>query len=172
METAAYIEIPAYGFTYTFGGVLSVEHELTLKINTDSESESGTDYVNGARNQPNKVTLKIMETDVGHSKGRAASMVQALESVKRARALCNVVTEGITYTDMLLAELHITEDETSQSGWSGVLTFVQYVPPAAKAKEEDNSSVAVNTGDAGTVQTVQGASPLMQMMLRAGIATT
>ena len=169
MESTAYIEIPAYGFTYTFGGVLSVDHELSLKISTDSDSASGTDYVNGARNQPDKVTLKVMESDVGHAHGRAAQMIQALESVKSSRSLCNVITAGITYTDMLLSELHITEDETSQSGWTGTLTFTQYIPPAAKEKEEDNSSVPTNTGSAGPVQTVQGASPLMQMLLRAGI---
>ena len=169
MDTAAYIEIPAYGYTYTFAGVLSIEHELNLKISTDSESGTGTDYVNGARVQPNKVTLKVTESDVGHARGRATQMIQALERIRSNRTLCNVVTAGFTYTEMLLAEIHITEDETSQSGWTGTLGFVQYMPPAATEKSDDQSSNAVNTGNAGAGKTIEGASPLIQALLRAGV---
>ena len=52
MASSVMVRIPSYGYTYSFSGVLSVRHEFSLKIQTDSESASGTDYVNGARNQP------------------------------------------------------------------------------------------------------------------------
>ena len=172
MPSSVQIQIPSYGFIYTFSGVLSVQHAFSLKIQTESESATGTDYVNGARNQPDRVILTVLESDVGHLSGWADRMLQAMESLKRTRTLCNVVTSAKTYSAMLLSEFTATVDETSQSGWQGVLTFVQYVPPAVPEKTNDNSSAATHTGSAGPVQTVSGtgtSSPLRQMLQRAGV---
>ena len=172
MPSSVQIQIPSYGFTYTFSGVLSVQHAFSLKIRTESESATGTDYVNGARNQPDRVILTVLESDVGHLSGWADRMLQAMESLKRTRTLCNVVTSAKTYSAMLLSEFTATVDETSQSGWQGVLTFVQYVPPAVPEKTNDNASAATHTGSAGPVQTVSGtgtSSPLRQMLQRAGV---
>ena len=92
MPSSVLIQIPSYNYTYTFSGVLSISHRMTLKTDSDAESASGIDYVNAARNAPNKVTLKVIESDVGHAAGWANRMLQALESLKRSRTLCNVVT--------------------------------------------------------------------------------
>ena len=172
MASSVSVQIPSYGFIYTFSGVLSVQHAFSLKIQTESESATGTDYVNGARNQPDKVILTVLESDVGHLSGWADRMLQAMESLKRTRTLCNVVTSAKTYSAMLLSEFTATVDETSQSGWQGVLTFVQYVPPAVPEKTNDNASAATHTGSAGPVQTISGtgtSSPLRQMLQRAGV---
>ncbi len=169
MSNCVEIRVPSYGYTYTFSGVLSIKHELTLKIRTDSESATGTDYVNGARNQPDKVILSVMETDVGHISGWADRMLQAMEALQRTRTLRNVVTAARTYSAMLLSGFEATYDETSQSGWQGTLTFTQYIPPAEPEKTDDNASTATHTGTVGTVQTVTS-SPLAQMLARAGIA--
>ena len=172
MPSSVQIQIPSYGFTYTFSGVISIQHAFSLKIQTESESATGTDYVNGARNQPDKVILTVLESDVGHQSGWADRMLQAMESLKRTRTLCNVVTSAKTYSAMLLSEFTATVDETSQSGWQGTLTFVQYVPPAVPEKTNDNASAATHTGSAGPVQTVSGtgtSSPLRQMLQRAGV---
>ena len=169
MSNCVEIQVPSYGYTYTFSGVLSIKHELTLKIRTDSESATGTDYVNGARNQPDKVVLAVMETDVGHISGWADRMLQAMEALKRTRTLCNVVTPAKTYPAMLLSEFIATLDESSQSGWKGTLTFLQYVPPAEPEKTEDNASTPVHTGSTGTVQTVSGTS-LKNLLERAGVS--
>ena len=169
------IYVPSYGYTYTFSGVLSLRHEFSLKINTDNESASGTDYLNGARNQPDRLVLSVMESDIGHPAGWADRMLQALESVKRARVLCQVTTPAFAYTDMLLTEFTATADETSQSGWQGNLTFTKYVPPALPAKTNDNASTPANTGSAGPARTVSntaasgGTSPFRQMLERAGV---
>ena len=172
MASSVSIRIPSYGYTYTFSGVLSVQHAFSLKIRTEAESASGTDYVNGARNQPDKVILSVIESDVGHAAGWADRMLQAMESIKRPRTLCEVVTSATTYSAMLLSEFTATVDESSQSGWRGELTFVQYVPPAEPEKTNDNASTATHTGSAGPVQTVSNtgtSSPLKQMLQRAGI---
>ena len=173
MASSVTIRVPAYGYTYSFSGVLSVKHEFSLKINTDVESFSGSEYVNGARNQPDKVILTVLESDVGHLSGWSDRMLQAMEAVKRNRVLCDVITSARTYTDMLLSEFTAVVDETSQSGWQGTLTFTRYTPPAQAAKTNDNASTPTNTGSTGAVQTVSNtgtSSPLRQMLERAGIA--
>ena len=173
MPSSVTVQVPAYGYTYTFSGVLSVQHEFSLKIKTESESDTGTDYINGARNQPDKVTLTVLESDVGHQAGWADRMLQAMESLKRSRTLCAVVTSAKTYSSMLLSEFTATVDETSQSGWQGTLTFTKCVSPSQAEKTNDNASKATHTGSAGPVQTVSSAggtsSPLGQMLQRAGV---
>ena len=168
MPSSVKIRIPEYGYTYTFSGVISIQHEFSLKIRTDAESASGTDYVNGARNQPDKVILSVVETDVGHMKGWADRMLQAMESVKRARTLCSVVTPARTYSAMLLSEFTAAVDETSQSGWKGTLVFVRVSAPAKARKTADNSSAATHVGSTGSLRTADS-SMLSQMLERAGI---
>ena len=167
MPSSVKILVPSYGFTYTFCGVLSVKHELSLKIRTDQESAYGTDYVNGARNQPDRVILTVLESDVGHPAGRADRMLQALENLKRTRTLCTVVTSARTYAGMLLSEISAAADETSCSGWQGTLAFTQ-AEASGDAKTNDNASAAVNTGPAAPARTLSE-TQLRQLLLRAGI---
>ena len=170
MPSSVSVQVPSYGYTYTFSGVVSVQHVFSLKIRTESESASGTDYINGARNQPDKVILTVLESDVGHPAGWADRMLQAMESLKRTRTLCDVATSAKTYSAMLLSEFTAAVDEETPSGWQGTLTFVQYVPPAEPEKTNDNSSAVTHTGSAGPVLTVSGTA-LKQMLERAGIAS-
>ena len=168
MVSSVQVRLPSSGYTYTFTGVLSIKHEYSLKLQTDSNSASGSDYINGARNQPDKVILSVVETDIGHQAGWANRMLQALESIKRNRILCTVVTSALTYTGMLLSGLSVTEDEKNQFGWQGTLTFAQYKPTAKVKKTNDNSSAATHTGASGQAQSVTG-DALKQMLIRAGV---
>ena len=168
MTSSVRVRLPSLGYTYTFTGVLSVKHEYSLKLQTDSDSADGSDYINGARNQPDRVVLSVAESDVMHSAGWSDRMLQALESVKRNRILCTVVTSALTYTGMLLSGLSVTVDGKSQGGWQGTLTFTQYRATAAVQKTNDNSSAITHTGSAGTARTVSG-TELAQMLARAGI---
>ena len=150
--------------TYHFTGVKSVEHNLAL--NLDNASSQGTDIVNGARNLSNQVTLSVVETDVEHSPGWAARMLEAMAALKKGRHLCKVVTSMATYNQMLLAEITATQDEDNQYGWSGTLTFMEYIPvtdgKSDAAKTNNNSSVRKNTGSTGTTKVVL--SPFQQML--------
>ena len=168
MASSVQVYLPSYGYTYHFTGVISVKHEYSLKIQTDSDSASGSDYINGARNQPDRVILSVVETDIGHMAGWANRMLQAMESIKRNRILCTVVTSALTYTGMLLSGLSVTEDEHNQFGWQGTLTFTQYQSNAAVQKTNDNSSAARHTGSTGQIQSVTG-DALKQMLQRAGV---
>ena len=169
MASSVQVHLPAYGYTYSFTGVISVKHEYSLKLQTDSNSASGADYINGARNQPDKVILSVVETDIGHMDGWANRMLQAMESIKRNRILCTLVTSALTYTGMLLSGLSVTEDEKNQFGWQGTLTFTQYNAYAAVQKTNDNSSAATHTGSSGQIQSVTE-DALREMLERAGIA--
>ncbi len=51
-RSTAYIKVKDTGDKYYFDGVVSVSHALNLKVSTDSDSSSGSDYVNNARNEP------------------------------------------------------------------------------------------------------------------------
>jgi len=89
-----------------------------------------------------------------------------------------------TYTNMVLTDFNVIQDEMSQSGWSGTLTFTQ-TNLFGWGKAQDNSSTIVNTASAGAVQTVSGStvvssgsgrtssavvlSPLQQMAQHAGV---
>ena len=154
-------------YTWHFTGILSIEHSLSLTL--DSASVQGADIVNGARNQPDRLTLRVLETDAEHSRGWAAAMLEAMASLKRYRYLCKVVTSLGTYKNMLLSEITATQDEENQFGWSGSLTFTEYVKSsAAQAKAADNSSTRVNTGAAGSVILLDETA-YTQLLRRAGV---
>ena len=139
-------------YTYHFTGVTEIEHNLALNLN--NTSTQGTDIVNGARNLPDQVTLSVVETDAEHSPGWSAAMLNVMASLKKRRLLCRVVTSMAAYDNMLLTEITATQDGENQDGWSGSLSFMEYIPVteenAADAKANDNSSVRKNTGSAGT----------------------
>ena len=151
-----------------FTGVTAIEHNLSLSLN--STAVQGADLINGARNQPDRVTLTVIETDAEHSPGWSARMLAAMAGLKRKRMLCGVVTSMGSYTDMLLTEITATQDEENQCGWSGSLTFTQYVPSdgGGSVKTNDNSSARQNTGFTGTVKKVTE-SAFLQLLQRANI---
>ncbi len=167
MPSSASIYVPSYGYTYTFTGVLSANHTLSLKTDSDSESSTGIDYVNAARNAPNQITLEVIESDVGHVAGWSARMVQAMEALKRNRTLCTVSTKYFTYDSMLLTEFTLIEDATSQSGWQGSLTFTQFRSSASGSKSNDYSSYSTNVGNSGTFEQLTY-EELIEYMRRSG----
>ncbi len=170
-SSSAYVTCVSAGkkYTWRFTGVTSVSHELSLNLET--ASAQGADIVNGARNRPDRVTLSVTETDAEHGRGRAKSMLAAMEALKRNRILCKVSTSMGTYKKMLLTEISARQDEENQSGWSGSLSFMEYVPApdgsASSRKTNDNSSTRKNTGT-GSAKKLTG-TPFQQLLQRAGI---
>ena len=152
-KSSAYVRCQSGGKTktYYFTGVTSIEHNLSL--NLEKDSSQGSDIINGARNKPNQVSLSVVETDAEHSAGWSARMLGDMVSLKKNRLLCTVVTSMATYKQMLLTEINATQDEENQCGWSGSLTFIQYVPSEGEngVKTNDNSSTRQNTGFTGNV---------------------
>ena len=168
MASSVQVYLPSFGYTYTFTGVLSVKHEYSLKLQTDSSSASGEDYINGARNQPDTLTLSVVESDV-YGKDRSSRILLALEAVKRKRLLCDVATSLRNYRSMLLSEMVVTQDASNPYGWSGNLTFTEASSSSGSGssgsagsasgseKQNDNSSTPKNTGY-GSAKKIQGRS--------------
>ena len=136
VSSSAYVTCEVNGKTYTwhFTGVIEIEHNLAL--NLDNKSSQGADIVNGARNLANQVTLSVVETDVEHTSGWSARMLEAMISLKKQRALCRVVTSMASYEQMLLTEITAVQDESNQFGWSGTLAFMEYIPVTEENAED------------------------------------
>ena len=170
--STAYVTCTVGGNTYTyhFTGVTSIEHNLALNLN--NKDSQGTDIINGARNLSNQVTLSVVETDVEHSPGWAARMLEAMAALKKNRILCRVVTSMAAYDQMLLTEITATQDEENQYGWSGSLTFMEYIPvtdaTSEEVKENSNSSVRTNTGS-GSTKKITG-TVFQQLLQRSGVS--
>ena len=168
--STAYVTCTVSGKTYTwrFTGVTGIEHNLAL--NLDNKSDQGADIVNGARNLADRVTLDVVETDTEHSPGWSARMLEAMAALKKGRYLCRVVTSMAAYDRMLLTEITAVQDEENQCGWSGTLTFMEYLPVteenAEDAKANSNSSVRKNTGNTGSAGKISG-TPFRQLLQRA-----
>ncbi len=173
-SSSAYITVKDYNQTYHFTGVLSVTHALSLKIFETSDTTELGSYVNGAKNQPDKVTLSVLETDAAHSAaGWSARMLDILHAVKRDRLLCRVVTPHHTYDDVLLSALTVTQDEEHPDGWTGNITFTEYIPVIAlsETKTNDNSSTPKNTGSAAPPKTVSGTAVSISQAAGSGAAS-
>ena len=158
-SSSAYITVKDYNQTYHFTGVMSVTHSLSLKVFEKADATELGSFVNGAKNQPDKVTLSVLETDAAHSAaGWATRMLDVLEFVKRNRLLCRVVTPHHTYDDMLLTGISVTQDEEHPDGWAGDLTFTEYIPMAilGETKTDDNASTPTNTGSTAPAKTDSG----------------
>ena len=169
--SAAYVTARVNGAScaWHFTGVTSIEHSLSLSLGSTASGE--TEVINGARNQPDRVTLTVLETDAEHMPGWSAHMLAAMASLKSRRVLCSVVTSMGTYSNMLLTEITATQDEENQCGWSGSLAFMEYVPVteenAEAVKANSNSSVRKNTGS-GSAKRLVG-TPYQQLLQRAGV---
>ncbi len=145
--SVAYLIVKSEGWTFSFDGVVSVTHSLTLKTATDTESLEDSDYVNNARNEPDTVTLAVVASDAAVAvKKWSASCMRSLASIKENRTLCKVVTTLRTYDNMLLTELNVVQDETCPCGWTGTLTFTRSEKPKKSSRENDRSSTPESRG--------------------------
>lgn len=141
-----YIYDQKSGETYMFDGVLKVNHSMTLKIEEEITKDQEK-YVNNAKNEPNKVTFDVIMSDVYTSRDaltnknqtRSVSALMVLNNLKRARNLVDVITNLMTYKDMLLSGIALTQDDTTTHfGWYGQLTFQEKfeAPNAQDVKTE------------------------------------
>ena len=158
-QSSTWLRLIATGSEIHFSAVTQLRHSLSLKVATDTDSSEATDYLNGARKQPAKLTLSLMETDAGHPKGWAARIAQNLEACRASRALLQVFTPIRTYNNMLLSDLVILQEEGSPDSWTGTATFTEADEAiTATAKPNDNSSAVTDTGAASAKTVSSGAS--------------
>ena len=172
--SAAAIVIQGLGTRYTFDGVTSVSHSLSLKIVTDSDSSEAADTVSNARNEPDVVTLSVVASDAHVPvAGWAAQTLRSLIQIKENRLPCQVITSLRTYDNMLLSALSVLQDDTCPDGWTGTLTFTRVEPSVAGAAvwTEDRSSAPRSAGTSAVKSAGSASGSVLQQILReAGIS--
>ena len=192
-KSSTYIVLTETGSVLRFSAVTQVRHSLSLKVATDTDTTEATDYLNGARKQPAKVVVSILETDTAHLAGWAVRMAQNLEAIRVSRALLQVVTPLKIYNNMVLSDLVILQEEGKPDSWTGTLSFTEVELNNGSEKTSDNSSAVTDTGtavtqtvtsggnssnsasDSSTGSNSEGAiydSPLRQLLQKAGIQLT
>ena len=157
-RSSAYVLASGIDYQYHFCGVISVQYAYSSLVASGSDQAIGTDFLNGVRNQPTQVTLTVAESDAMRQDGWSARMIACLEGIKMGRYLCTLVTPLKTFDNMVLTDFTAVQDEYSQAGWSGTLTFTK-TSLFGWGRAKDNSSVIVNTASAGAVQTVSNEVP-------------
>ena len=157
-RSSAYVLASGIDYQYHFCGVISVQYAYSSLVASGSDQAIGTDFLNGVRNQPAQVTLTVAESDAMRQDGWSARMIACLEGIKMGRYLCTLVTPLKTFDNMVLTDFTAVQDEYSQAGWSGTLTFTK-TSLFGWGRAKDNSSVIVNTASAGAVQTVSNEVP-------------
>ena len=163
-RSGAYIIIKGQGTSLHFTGVTEITHQIRLKVFDKADITETASFVNGAKNEPDRVTLSVIETDAAHeAAGWSARMLEILYTVKRDRMLCEVITPQKAYSDMLLSEISAVHNAEIPDGWSGELTFTEYIPLAVlgETKADDNASTPRNTGSAAPPEKLEAAAAVM-----------
>ena len=99
-----------------FSGITQIRHSLSLKVATDTDTTEIVDYLNGAREQPAKVTLSLVETDAGHRPGWAARKVEILDLIRSSKVLVEIYTPIRNYYNMVLSDLVIIQEDGNPNG--------------------------------------------------------
>ncbi len=170
--STAYILLRDRGYKYTFDGVTSISHTLTLKVEKDSDAALGSDYINNARNEPDVITLSVVASDVNCPvEDWSGQVLRSLAAIKENRILCQVVTSLRSYENMLLTELSVLQDETCLYGWMGTLTFTKAeATGTTAAKTDDNASTPANSGNTAGQTAVKKGSTFQTILREAGIS--
>ena len=178
MQTSSiWLRISATGAEVHFSGVTQIRHALSLKVATDTDPSEIVDYLNGARKQPAKVTLSLVETDAGHPKGYAARILEVLDVLRSTKVLVEIYTPVRNYMNMVLSDLVVIQEEGNPHGWTGSAAFTEVLGDESGGKMVNNSSTISYTGSTvkGTVNAIVDASgvihdsPLRELLERSGI---
>ena len=159
-RSGAYIIIKGQGTSLHFTGVTEIAHQIRLKIFDKADITEAASFVNGAKNEPDRVTLSVIETDAAHeAAGWSARMLEILYTVKRDRMLCEVITPQKAYSDMLLsgaadaAAPRVTQNTTTRNVSAPVNIRVE----AASADPEAVGRSIYSTAEQHLLRTLQEA---------------
>ena len=133
-----YIYNKSRGETYKFDGVIKASHMMALSLTDEIPEGQESKYVNGAKNERNKVTFDVIMSEVytdrndltKRRQSRSESALVVMNTLKRERVLVDVVTNLMTYNNMLLSGIALTQDDqTTHYGFFGQLTFEEKPDP-------------------------------------------
>lgn len=149
---------------YTFDGVLKIQHNLSMDLQEEPEAKKKEKYVNNAKNEPDKLSLDVVMSDVYSVGGtdfdmegfissaqenvlanagkavmveetRSSVMFAALHWLKEQRNKLSVITPQYVYTEMILDSVTVNQDDTCPYGWNGQITFQHAFEPKKEKAE-------------------------------------
>lgn len=165
---------------YTFDGVIEVKHSFSSRFD-ECPSDYRDEYVNGARNEPDKISLDVMMSDVytnqtdltkgvpvdsrhssarknakkhvteGDSTSRSSNALEKLYMLKTKRLKLTIITPQHVYLDMVLGAVTVKQDEKTPFGWEAQLDFQHYLE--LKPEKTSSSSSASTRASSGRKRT-------------------
>ncbi len=139
------------GGVYLFDGVVKIQHTMSVKLEEEPDKKK-EEYVNNARNEPDKVTLDVVMSDVyssGGTKARESSLnaaqsrafnaaqkalidsrssrstlvYQVFHWLKEQRRRLTLITPQYIYVNMIITGMTVTQDDSCPFGWQGQITL-------------------------------------------------
>ena len=161
---------PSNGKVYMFDGVIRIQHQSTMKIE-EEPSNKKEEFINNARNEPDRVTLDVLMSDVYYGgsaldssanissaqssarnatknyigmneSSRSANAFAILHDLKESRRRISVITPQYVHTDMIVNSIVANQDEANPYGWAGQIVFQHAFAAQAKGGG-DNSDAAM-----------------------------
>ncbi len=147
MASSVSVTVKDSGAVLRFSGVTAVRISQSLRVASGSEGEDAADLMNGARNQPTKVTLSVVETDTAGNH-RCRNMLAALTALRAGRKLCRVRTAIMDFDSLLLTDFTAVRDEAGPESWTGTLTFTEVLPESGSGASGPEGNTGIRTGGA------------------------
>lgn len=136
---------------YLFDGVTKVQHNISVKLEEEPEKKKD-EYVNNARNEPDKVVIDALMSDVysgddpntsganlnsAQSKAfnaakkalidsrnsRSTLAYQTFHWLKEQRRRLTLITPQYIYVNMIVTGMTVTQDDSCPNGWQGQITL-------------------------------------------------
>ena len=165
---------PSNGKVYMFDGVIQIQHQASLKIEEEPDATKHS-YTNNAYNEPDKVTLNIVMSDVYSGGGsiegnpsessaqskalkaaksggvsiadsRSAKAYAILKALKESRTYLSIITPQYVYTEMLISSIVANQEENAPYSWSGQIIFQHKYAAKPAAKSSGGNSSPAKTG--------------------------
>lgn len=141
------------GSVYLFDGVTKIQHSASLDLQEEPDNKKKSEYVNNAKNQPDKVSLDVVMSDVYTGGGaivrkagslssaqskafkktsssliqsgrtRSESAYYTLHWLKEQRRKLSVITPQFVHVDMILSSITVNQDDSCPYGWQGQIEF-------------------------------------------------
>ncbi len=147
MTSSVSVIVKDTGAVLRFSGVTAVRISQSLRTASGSGGEDPADLVNGARSQPTKVTLSVVETDTAGEK-RCRKMLAALTALRAGRKLCRIRTALMEFDSLLLTDFTAVRDEAGPESWTGALTFTEIVAESSGSSGTEGNGSGIRAGGA------------------------
>ena len=153
--SSTYLYNPSTAQVFTFSGVTSLRHNLSLKLSTETDPTAASDLITAAKNEPTKLTLSISESDTSSD---PAALFSSLITLKESRTLLQLITPLRTWSNLLLSDLTITRDDKTPFGFTGTLNLQETAAPTIPPTTGGTTSSGSTTITGPTANNTSNAS--------------